>query len=121
MYSINARTWNLVAQAAPLRTEFARRIFPLDQEQMNNALNQEEDSLRAQGVPSEVALALVQVGPLLWENPAIMVFVANNPNFLGTLPDLATVSEAVSRATQEFSLTTSEQKVLARLLRKPPT
>ena len=119
MHSIAAPILNKIAATQTLQTAFAKRVFPLDVEAKEAALEAEEAKLHKAGVPLAMGAVLLTVGPLLWENRALMKFVAQNPKFQETIPDVATSQEAVMLATREFRLTTFQQQQLAKLLAHP--
>lgn len=121
MYAVAAPILNRIAKSEDLKSPIAKRLFPLDQEKLNAALETEEKKLEAKGVDPKVALALLTVGPMLWENRAIQSFVRKNQTYLGTMPDLSEPNEALLQATHEFSLNTSQQAQLQPLLVTPLT
>ena len=121
MYSIAAPIMNKIANESSLKTPLAKRLFPMKQDRLHQALDAMESKLTKEGLPMKVATALMSVGPFLWEKKAIADFVRKNPTYLDTLPDLASVPEAVIMATKEFSLNESQQKLLAEQLQNPPT
>ena len=38
MYSVATPIWNKIANTQPLKTDWAKRMFPLEEEQMSSAL-----------------------------------------------------------------------------------
>lgn len=121
MYSVAAPIWNRVAKEQPLQTPMARALFPLDQEGLNQALEAREMALTSQGFDPKVASAYLTVAPLLWEKAALATFSRDHPGLSDALPEVVSPAEATSLATQEYSLTGSQQKILTGLLMKPPT
>src|SRR5579872_3948563 len=121
MYSVAAPIWNQVARTQALASPLGKALFPLDQPHLTDELNRREAELAAQGIEPRVASAYLAVAPLLAENQALSRYVAANPQHLGTFPNVVNPSEAVALATQEYSLTPSQQATLQTLLTKPPT
>lgn len=121
MYGVAARVWNEVAKQEPLQTPMARSLFPLPQDQLNEALEARELALRGQGVDPKVASAYLSVAPLLWEQAALANYSRANPKAAQALPNVVSPAEATLLATKEFSLTASQQQSLNALLMKPPT
>jgi hypothetical protein len=119
MYQIAAPILNRIAQQGELQTALAKRLFALNQEKLGEALEAQETKLQKEGTPRKVAVALLTVGPFLWENQAVAKFVLANPSYLDVLPDLADEQEAVIMATKEYSLNTPQQKLLTELLQNP--
>lgn len=65
----------------------------------------------------EVAMAFQDMKPLLLERRAISQFTQEHPQFRPTLPEIASVSEAVIYASMDRPLNQTQQKALTRLLR----
>jgi hypothetical protein len=120
MHQAAALYWNLIAQQQPLATEWARRIFPLRQEQMDLALEWEDRKMASLDVSSAVAAAYIKVMPLLWERKAISNFLLDNPTLRIAMPPQESVAEAVWTARLDYQMTTPELKKLAKLFRKKP-
>lgn len=121
MYGVTARIWNGVAKEQPLQTPMARALFPLDQAALNEALEAREMALKNQGIEEKVATAYLSVAPLLWEREALASYSRTHPGLQDSLPNLVSPAEATSLATQEYSLTASQQQTLTGLLTRPPT
>jgi hypothetical protein len=121
MYSVAAPIWNQIAKTQELQTKWAKKMFQLDDETMTEALNQQGDQLTAQGVSDPVALALLTVGPLLWENVAISQYLvsSNRMDLRTALPEVCSINEAVILASMDRPLTPFQQKQLAKLLESP--
>jgi hypothetical protein len=99
----------------------ARSLFPLDQEKLNEALEARELALQSQGFDPKVASAYLTVAPLLWEKDALATYSRDHPGLSDSLPEVVSPAEATSLATQEYSLTASQQQTLNGLLTRPPT
>jgi hypothetical protein len=120
MHQVATRVWNEIGETVHLRTDWAKQIFPLPDDQMEKALSLEEKRLMQKDRPIVVS-AYLMVMPLLWERDAIAQFKAMNPNLMAALPEVESVQEAVMLASSEFPLDDSQQKRLAKLLQTPPT
>lgn len=121
MHQVDPTVWNRIAETQELRTEFARRVFPMEPDAQAAELALLSARLEAEGVrPPEVRAAYALAMPLLWENRAIQAFVKENPGLAPGLPDVADVTEAVAISSMEFPMTIEQQAQLARLLRIPP-
>jgi hypothetical protein len=116
MYQIAASIWNRIAKDGELNSAFAKRLFSLNQEELNAALADEELSLIAAGVQSNVVVAFLTVAPLLWESRAILKFVQDSPMYRDVFPMLCDAREAVVLATLEFRLDANQQEHLQDLL-----
>lgn len=69
------------------------------------------------GLDQTVALAFLDVGPLVQERPALETLRSRRPDLTqGVLPEAATTNEVISLATQEHLLTPSQTKELRALL-----
>ena len=122
MYQVAPRIWNRIAETQELLTPMARRLFPVDPEEMSEVLQKEEDGLVARKVPPVVAAAYLVVAPLLWEEKAIQAFVAeqDDPALLRALPDVVGVEEAVTLASRDYPLTGQDQNRLRTMLQVEP-
>jgi hypothetical protein len=108
----------LTAQCA---TPGAKRMFSLDQQELDQAMASEEQRLENHGVDAVVASAYLKVMPLLWERTAVSNFLLDNPTLRVAMPPLESASEAVQMARRDFQMTTPQMTVLAKLLRGKPT
>jgi hypothetical protein len=121
MHQLPALIWNQIAAEQPLKTAFAKRLFPLSQEKLDAALELETARLKEQGVSDPLVRAsLLLVGPFLWENEAIQAFAQDHPEHQSALPNLEESNEAVMMASGDSPLNTSQQQQLSRLLQTPP-
>jgi hypothetical protein len=114
-----AEVWNHLAETRPLRTEWAKQMFPLPEEMMAAALEKERERLRPE-LGEVVTEAYLAVMPLLWEAPAILAAQATGHYLVENLQALETVPEALVAASRDYRLTVKEQKLLERKLRTAP-
>lgn len=121
MHQAAATYWNQIAEQNPLKTTWAQQMFPLPQESLDKALEQEEARLTQQEGDPIVAAAYLKVAPLLWEQEAISNFLLDNPSLRSALPPQENVSEALVTASQDFRLTPFQLRKLKAMLEKPPT
>lgn len=120
MHQAPAAIWNAIAETQDLKTAWAKQMFPLPAEEMELALEREEQRLMDEGNSGQVASAWLLTMPLLWEQDAIRAFKAmGGPG--NSLPMVETVQEAVMLASREYPMTTAQQASLAKLLETPPT
>ena len=121
MFSVVTRIWNQIAKEQELQTPMAKRLFPLDVEEMEIALAKEESRLAKQNNSGFlVAGAYLTVAPLLWENQAIAAYKRDHPGLEAALPELVDVGEAVLVASKDFPLSEPQQKQLGKLLETLP-
>ena len=119
MHQAPAAIWNAIAETQTLKTGWAAQMFPLPAEEMETALEREEQRLTGEGSSAQVASAYLLTAPLLWEQDAIRAFKEmGGPG--NSLPMVETVQQAVMLASREYPLTTAQQKQLATLLETPP-
>ncbi|MBF0460391.1 MAG: hypothetical protein HQL87_03255 [Magnetococcales bacterium] len=124
MYSIPATYLNAIYknQKKRLVSPWAKRVFGLSMEAIDEQVGLKEKELAAQGIPNVVIVTYVTVMPLLWENRAIQAWLRENE--LGAspvLPDINTVEEAVYIGNLDWPMNEQEQDKLRVLLRSPPT
>jgi len=120
MVSVLARYWNEIAETQKLKTAWAKRMFTLDQDQINDEIDKEYFQLKAVGLSEPVASAYLSVKALLLENEAIShwVMATERDDLRMALPETCTVDEAVMIADMDRNgtLTELQQKQLAGLL-----
>lgn len=121
MHQAAARYWNAIADSQSLKTEWARQIFPLPQEDMNLALENEEKRLIRETSNPVLASAYLKVMPLLWESAAISNYLKDNPGLRAAMPPIESIAEAIIMARNDFRLTSRELMKLAEMLKEPPT
>jgi hypothetical protein len=111
--SVGDWIWNDIAKTQHLHSPWAQRVFPMSSAQ----IEAEEAPLReeiASQHGATVALAYLDMKPLLLENVAISRFILmkQDVDLRMPLPEILTVQEAVAAASVDYLLT-SEQKTLA--------
>lgn len=121
MHQAAAKFWNEIARTQTLKTEWAQQMFPLPQEQLDQALEREEQRLTRETNDPQVASAYLKIMPLLWENEAISKFLNANPSMTVAMPTLQSLSEALMVARKDFRLTNGQMAKLKTLLNAPPT
>lgn len=121
MYQVAASIWNRIADSQPLATDWAKQMFPLPDDQLDEALTLEEARITRETNEPIVAAAYLRVMPLLWEAEAISQFLTRNPNLSPSLLPIATADEAVLIASRDFPLSESQQQKLQQLLQTVPT
>jgi hypothetical protein len=117
MFQIATPIWNEIAKTQELRTSFAKRFFPLQDEDMSAAIEAEIEKLKKFGASNNVALSYMVMAPLLWENEAIAAFVREHPVYYEALPNIVSVEEAVAIISRDYTLSSSEKEDLTELLR----
>lgn len=121
MHQAAAKYWNEIAKSQSLKTEWARQMFPLPQEDMNLALENEEKRLTQETSSPVLASAYLKIMPLLWENEAISSYLENVPNLRAAILPIKSDAEAITVASVDFQLTKAELGKLAEMLKEPPT
>lgn len=116
-----AQVWNLIAETQPLKTTWAQVVFPMDQEQMDQAIERETEALTEEMGDPVMAEAYLAVMPLLWEAEAIEAAREAGHAMVDGVTPMATVQEAVIAASRDYALTTQEQTQLEKKLRTAPT
>lgn len=119
MHQAPASLWNEIAKATELKTEWGQRMFRLDEEELDEALEKQAEQMRAAGYPNKVVLAYQTLLPLCLERSALAEYrrKTEQSDLDGGLPELATVAEAVNLAAKEFDLREENLEALAELLR----
>jgi hypothetical protein len=117
MYQTPQPLWNEIAKTQELKTPLWREMFKATNPQ--EALQPLEDQLQARGADARVIRAFLLVDPLLKENLAISRFIeaTGRDSLRSGLPEILTVNEATTLASQEFRLKPSQQKMLQTLLK----
>ena len=110
MYSIPSEILNEIAKTQQLRSQWAKRIFSMSEDQKNEELDKEAEAALAKGMPLSVVLNYQTFAPLLMENEAISKYVLakNDPGLRAILPELTTVREATIAAKQKADDTSSD-------------
>lgn len=121
MHQAAATYWNQIAEQQPLKTAWAQQMFPLPQEQLDEALEREEQRLTREVNDQVVAAAYLKVMPLLWEATAISNFLLDNPNLRLAIPPQENLQEALILASKDFRMDDFQTSKLKALLEKRPT
>ena len=93
-------------------------MFPLDAEEMHEALEAETAELKEKGFKPAIIASFHKMAPLLWEKMAVAAFVEDHPNLMGALPNVETVGEAVEIARRDYRMDDEAAHQLAVLLRE---
>lgn len=120
MQQAAAKYWNEIAESQPLRTEWAQQMFPLPQEDMDLAMENEEKRLIRETSNPVLASAYLKIMPLLWESAAISSYLNDNPSLRAAIPPIESIAEATMIASMDFRLTKGELVQLAEMLKDPP-
>ena len=119
MFQAPASLWNAIAESQPLRTGWAQQMFPLPQDQLDLAVNNELERITQETGSGILAAAYLVVMPLLWEAKAIRAWTdQNGPQ--GSLPPVQTVDQAMAVAQGDYPLTPDERKTLRAMLLAEP-
>lgn len=118
MYQAPAAIWNEIAQSQQLRHRAMQALFLKNPDELEVALGEQDRTLSLQGLDSTTIRAYHLTAPLLLENEAISRYIqqSSQPFLRNSLPELTTVNEAISLATAEYSLTTSQTRKLRQVL-----
>ena len=116
MHQLPAKVWNRIAEEQGLRTEWAERMFSLDEAGLEEALERERERLEADKVPTPAISAFLETAPLLWERDAIQAFVRRNPHLQESLPEIQTPAEAARVAAIDRRLDEDASLALVMLL-----
>lgn len=116
MVSLPAKVWNEIAELGPIRTEWAKERFPLNDEGIQQAEEQDADQLDSDGVDPMIVQAFLDARPLLLEREAIARYVLRHPELRGTLPEVNSINEAILLVTGDWPLSQSETERLRTLL-----
>lgn len=119
MYQAPAAIWNRIAETQPLRTDWARQMFPLPADDLARALEAEEARLAEEAGSAVVAAAYLTVMPLVWEAEAIRAFQEEHGP-TGSLPMIETAQEAAVIASADFPMTADQIRTLRSMLETKP-
>lgn len=116
MYQAPTPIWNEIAATQQLRMPLWRRLF--QSKDLPTALEPLEAKLEKAGADARVTRAYLLTAPLLDENVAVSRYIeqTGQDSLRSSLPELTTVNEATILASKEFSLSTSQQNKLRKLL-----
>lgn len=120
MQQAAAKYWNEIAESQLLRTEWAQQMFPLPQEDMDLAMENEEKRLIRETSNPVLASAYLKIMPLLWESAAISSYLKENPSLRAAIPPIESIAEATMIASMDFRLAKRELVQLAEMLKDPP-
>lgn len=120
MYETPTPVWNEIAATQEMSNARWEKLFQA--EDLVKALKPLESELEALGADARTTRAYLLVAPLLFENLAISRFVEQQgrQSLRSSMPELLTVKEATTLASQEFSLTPGQQDRLRGLLLRGP-
>lgn len=118
MYLPPAEFLNQVANSQTLKAGWTRRLFTMNQQQLNEALAQQAKVLLAGGVLGKVAASYQALAPLLVENKAISRYIeqTGSSDFAKMYPEVVSVDDALLLADLEYELSTMEKQQLAKML-----
>lgn len=118
MYQAPANLWNQVWRAVPLKTEWGKIMFNLDDQELLEALEEQGEELVKAGHSNKVALAYQTLLPLCLEREALAEFVARTeqPELLSVFPEVMTLAEAVNLGAKEYNLRPADVEDLYLLL-----
>jgi hypothetical protein len=119
MYAVPANLLNEIARTETLRFQWSSRLFSLNQQQKQEALDHQAELLEKRGTPAKVARLYQEIGPLLAENEAISRFSMKkgDSQIRQVLPEIATLQQALEVAEMQQPMTGNERLRLSRLLR----
>lgn len=112
--------WNQIAKEGPLKTEWAKKAFPMTEEEMEKLEEKEREELEKE-YPTLVVRAFLDLRPLLLENEAIQNWLHKSPlNEMnsGAFPEVLDVDEAVAMGTVDWYLDDANQTQLRSLLQR---
>ena len=117
MHKLPATTWNRIHQQNNLKSAWAKVMFALDEQSLNQALDKQAEKL-IENYQNKAILAYQTVLPLLVEQQALTEFIetTGEPELRKALPEVLNQSEAVQLMTQEYNLSKEQQKQLRQLL-----
>jgi hypothetical protein len=119
MYQVPAQIWQAVAEMEMLRTDWAREVFPLPQDLLDEAIETMVVNLRAKANETLPAPYLT-VMPLLWEQEAIRTYL-ETAGPMAAFPPIETVDDAMAVAIGDFLMTQDEKATLRAMLLAPPS
>lgn len=118
MRSVPSEYLQEIAQTQRLKTNWARQVFPMPEEGKAAFLSKEAKELRAKGYDLECVLAYQTFAPLLAENEAISRYLvaSGSPHLRGCLPEVTSVNEALTMASQDYLLTRPQISQLRKMM-----
>lgn len=118
MDSVAARIWNEIARTQPLRTQWARERFSMNEDQITAQINKDYAAMTSKGMSKTVAAAFLDVFPFLVERNAIMEFLETRPDLSTALLEINSINEAVIVASQDHLMNPLQQRQLQKALRE---
>ena len=120
MFQAPASVWNQIAETQDLKTDWANLMFPLPQDQLDLAMENELQRVKGETGSPVVAAAYLLTMPLLWEVEAIRNWQEQTGQVLPSLPILETVPQAMAVARGDYLLDQPEAEILRRMLLLEP-
>jgi hypothetical protein len=119
MYQAPTSLWNQVWKTVPLKTEWGKVMFNLDDEELLKTLEEQSEKMVKAGHSNKVALAYQTMLPLCLESEALAAFIAKTeqPELLSVLPEVTTLAEAVNLGAKEYDLRPEDVRDLYDLLK----
>ncbi len=105
-----------MAKDSKLQTDWGKRYFHLNPEELDAAMEQEGARLEKMGLSSTVINAFLLFAPMIAEPEAICKFARKVPMVRNALPEINEPSEAVAYAARDYRLDEAQQRDLLRLL-----
>jgi hypothetical protein len=118
MLQVAAPILNEIARTQTLETDWARKLFAMSQQELNEQDQAQYKSLVQAGIDRAVAIAYQAIAPLLAENEAISRYIEETGSLelRSCLPEVTTTEEALILATEEYLLDPTQQAQLRGLL-----
>src|SRR5690554_2122230 len=118
MYQVPTSVWNKIAQTQELANPSFRQLMAMPERQMLKALDEQAKALTKSKVPDAVISAYQEIAPLLAESQAISAYIetTDSSSLRSALPEILSAAEAVSIASKDRSLSSSEKQLLLRML-----
>lgn len=106
MYQAPASLWNQVAKTVPVKTEWGKVMFALNDQELQEVLEEQAEELIKAGHSNKVALAYQTMLPLCLERKALAEFVGKmeRPELQTVFPEVTTLAEAVELGANEYGL-----------------
>lgn len=101
MHQLPADLWNQIARETQLATPAAKAAFSLTPEQQETLMDRWAQAEMQAQTPAWARVPLMEVLPLLAEQPALSQFKARHPEFLSALPEVNSPQEAAELMTRE--------------------
>lgn len=116
MTSIAPKIWNEIAETEPLATAWGKTAFAMGPDEIVESENKDFRAMKDAGIPPQVICAFMDMRPLLLERRAIARFVSSRPSLTEALPNVESVTEAVTMASKDHLLSRKDQTQLGKLL-----